>query len=126
VAAWYSQTMPLTPAGSVVAPVAEIPTGLGTVIPSAVPTLAAVGHEAGAGVVAGLASATGVTEAMVGIGVEVLELELPHAAMVATTTRARGASNGMFRRCTDAILLVAGRVVRFVANCPRDQSTRNA
>ncbi len=64
----------------------------------------------------GLASATGVTEAMEGLGDDELELEPPQAAMVANTTSASGVRNNEIstRRLTEAILLAVGTACRVV------------
>ena len=80
------------------------PIGFGRTIPSAEPTLAPVGQEAGAAVVLGLTSASGL-----GDGVEALgDAEPPQDVMLATTTteaspsRQEPSIQRLTRRCYSA------------------------
>ena len=88
VAAWYSHTKPVAPLGSWVVPPPATPVASGSVVPSADPTVAPVGHEADAATTVGVAAAAG------GVGVDVAApvvgdgLELPQAVRVAAKTNA--------------------------------------
>lgn len=94
---------------------AGIPTGLGRVIPSADPTLAAVGYEGGAAVVFGVASATGAADAPDALGVGDPELKPPQAETVAMMTTAASANRDelSIRRPTPAMLSWHRPVVPF-------------
>ena len=75
---------------------------------ASVPTLAAVGHEAGAAVVLGLASATRLADGMEALGDVDADVEPPQAAMLATTTtevspsRQQPSIQRLTRRCYSA------------------------
>ena len=98
----YSHTMPLAPFGSGVLPKPATPTGFGSVVPSADPTVLPEGQAADAAVVAGIvtvavAVAVGVDADAVGVAVDPV-LALPHAPRAAAHAKVvRGIQRELLR-----------------------------
>ena len=84
----YSHTMAVAPDGRGVPPPPATPTGAGSVIPKADPTLTAVGHERGAWVTAGSVGDATIADGVDAAGVDDAVLELPHAVKTETAANA--------------------------------------